>query len=163
MNLFFDKIETSLKPTPFKRILEDVFGGKTCNQTVCSNCKAVNERFEPFYPLSLEIKGYKNIEESFKKFINGEVISDYQCDACKKKTDVTKSTLLAKVPNYFIIHLQRMCFNYDKFENEKVNSRWEFPMNLNVYPYSLDAQKGVGAASDYEYTLKGVVLHYGSA
>lgn len=45
LNLFFDKIETSLKPTPFKRILEDVFGGKTCNQTVCSNCKAVNERF----------------------------------------------------------------------------------------------------------------------
>lgn len=111
----------------------------------------------------MEIKGYRNIEESFKKFINGEVISDYQCDACKKKTDVTKSTLLAKVPNYFIIHLQRMCFNYDKFENEKVNSRWEFPMNLNVYPYSLDAQKGVGVASEYDYTLKGVVLHYGSA
>lgn len=34
-----------------------------------------------------------------------------------------------------------MCFNYDKFENEKVNSRWEFPNNLNVFPYTLDAQK----------------------
>lgn len=71
LNLFFDKIETSLKPTPFKRILEDTFGGKTCNQTICSNCKAVNERLEPFYPLSLEIKGYKNIQESFQKFIHG--------------------------------------------------------------------------------------------
>ncbi len=56
-----------------------------------------------------------------------------------------------------------MCFNYDKFENEKVNSRWEFPNNLNVYPYTLDFQKGVGQASDYDYVLKGIVLHYGSA
>lgn len=53
LNLFFDKLETALKPTPFRRILEDAFGGKTCNQTVCSNCKAVNERLENFYPLSL--------------------------------------------------------------------------------------------------------------
>lgn len=95
--------------------------------------------------------------------MQGEVISDYQCDACKKKTDVTKSCLLAKLPNYLIVHLQRMCFNYDKFENEKVNTRWEFPNALNLYPYSLDRQKGQGTAEDYAFTLKGVVLHYGSA
>lgn len=44
LNIFFDRIETALKETPFKHIVEDVFGGKICNQTVCSNCKAVNER-----------------------------------------------------------------------------------------------------------------------
>ena len=44
LNFFFDRIETSLKPSPFKYVVEDVFGGKTCNQTVCSNCKTVNER-----------------------------------------------------------------------------------------------------------------------
>ena len=27
----FDKIETALKDTPFKHILDDVYGGKTCN------------------------------------------------------------------------------------------------------------------------------------
>lgn len=27
----FDKIETGLKDTPFKYILDDVYGGKTCN------------------------------------------------------------------------------------------------------------------------------------
>lgn len=124
INLFFDKMENSLKKTPFRRIFSDVYGGRNCNLTVCSNCNAANERYETFYPLSLEIKGYKSIEESFKKYITGEVISDYQCDSCKKKTDVTKSCYLAETPNYFIIHLTRMCFNYDKFENEKVNSRW---------------------------------------
>ena len=53
LNIFFDKIENALKPTPFRSILEDVFGGKTCQQTVCSNCKGVNQRLENFYPLSL--------------------------------------------------------------------------------------------------------------
>lgn len=127
LNLFFDKMETSLKRTPFKNILDNIFGGKTCSQTTCSNCNAVKERHENFYPLSLEIKGYKSIYESFKKFIHGEEISDYQCDTCSQKCDVVKRSFLDTTPNYFIIHLQRMCFNYDKFENEKVNSRWEFP------------------------------------
>ena len=83
----------------------------------CSGCGAAKQRSENFYPLSLEIKGFKTIEESFKKYIEGEVISDYQCDSCNKKCDVTKRNFLEKTPNFFIIHLQRMCFNYDKLEN----------------------------------------------
>lgn len=36
-----------------------------------------------------------------------------------------------------------MCFNYDKFENEKVNSRYSFPPELNVYNYTISKQKGI--------------------
>lgn len=36
-------------------------------------------------------------------------------------------------------------------------------MNLNVYNYTTDKQKGKGNNDDYQFTLKGVVLHYGSA
>lgn len=43
-----------------------------------------------------------------------------------------------------------MCFNYDKFENEKANSRCEFPHKLNLFEYSLDKQKG-NADSQDEY------------
>jgi len=41
-----------------------------------------------------------------------------------------------------------MCFNYDKFENEKVNSRWEFPPKLNIWDYSLDKQKGINDSKE---------------
>ena len=109
------------------------------------------------------MKGFKDIHDSFRKYIQGEVISDYQCDFCNKKTDVTKSTYVAKPPDHFIVHVQRMCFNYDRFENEKVNSRWEFPHELNIYDYSLDKQKGLGEHADFDYKLKGIVIHYGSA
>lgn len=164
LNLFFDKMETSLKNTPFSHIFENIYGGKTCSQMSCSGCNAVKERSESFYPLSLEIKGFKSIDDSFKKYIQGEVISDYQCDSCNQKCDVTKRNFLEKTPNYFIVHLQRMCFNYDKLENEKVNSRWEFPNELNVYDYTLAKEKGLPEQNEeFTYKLKGIVLHYGTA
>lgn len=71
------------------------------------------ERHENFYNLSLEIKGLKNIRESFGKFITGETISDYKCDSCQKKCDTHKRTLLSGLPNYLILYLQRVCLNYD--------------------------------------------------
>jgi ubiquitin C-terminal hydrolase len=107
-------MEMALKGTPFKNIFGDVFGGTSCSQIVCKGCNTVKEKSEGFYTLSLEIKGFKNIYESFRKYIEGETISDYECDQCKDKCDVTKRSFLERTPNYFIIHLQRMCFNYDR-------------------------------------------------
>lgn len=51
-------------------------------------------KYEIFYNLSLEVKNLENIEESFLKFIHKETISDFTCDACKSKCDVTKQTFL---------------------------------------------------------------------
>lgn len=36
-------------------------------------------------------------------------------------------------------------------------------MKLNVYDYSLDKQKNINSKAEYDYELKGIVLHYGSA
>lgn len=84
----------------------------------------------------------KDIRESFNKFITGETISDYKCDNCQKKCDTTKRCLLSRLPNYLIIYLQRVCLNYDTMENEKINTRWEFPHQLNLFDYTLDKEKG---------------------
>lgn len=45
------------------------------------------------------------------------MISDYKCDFCDKKVDVTKKTRISKAPKILIIHLQRIVFNYDTFIN----------------------------------------------
>jgi ubiquitin carboxyl-terminal hydrolase 34 len=47
--------------------------------------------------------------------IEGEVISDYECDGCKKKVDISKRTLISQTPNVLIVHLQRIIFNFDTF------------------------------------------------
>lgn len=57
LNMLFDRLENALKPTPFKNILNDIFGGKICSQLTCHTCKQVKSRYEPFFNLSLPIKG----------------------------------------------------------------------------------------------------------
>lgn len=94
------------------------------------------------------------------------MISEYKCEGCNKKADTTKRCYVSELPNYLILHLQRICFNYDKFENEKVNSRFEFPHDLNIYDYTLEAHKAENkppSIEDYQYKLKGIVVHIGSA
>jgi ubiquitin carboxyl-terminal hydrolase 34 len=137
-NIIFDRIENLIKPTPQKYLLQSVFGGKNCSQMVCKECGFIRNRFEEFYNLSLTVKERKSVEESMKKNLEGEVISDYECPGCKKKVDITKRTLFSKTPNVFVIQLQRIIFDFDRFENQKVNSYFEFPETLDLTPYSLN-------------------------
>jgi len=82
---------------------------------VCTECGKVKNRMEDYLNLSLPIKGFKSIEESLEKMIEGEIISDYNCDGCKRKVDLQKRTMIASTPNILIVHLQRICFNFDTF------------------------------------------------
>lgn len=123
--------------------------------------------------------------------IEGEVISDYECDGCKKKVDISKRTLLSKLPNVLVVHLQRIIFDFNTFRNEKINTLFEFPKLLDLKPYSfyevmkkegrLKKEKGEDQDPEaeevkededavwpeeetcFEYKLVGIVMHSGSA
>lgn len=103
--MIFDKIERGISNTPFKHILDGIFGGKTCSQLICKNCGEVRNKYEHFFNLSLPVKNIGTLNESLKTFIAGETISDYNCEACKKKVDITKRVCLHELPNVLIIHL----------------------------------------------------------
>ena len=62
------------------------------------------------------------------------------------------------MPNILILHLQRIVFNLDTLTNEKINSRVDFPQELNLSQYLVE---GVHDASQYK--LVGVVVHFGAA
>ena len=72
---------------------------------VCTECGKVRNRIEDFYNLSLPVKDIKSMEESLKKMIEGETISDYLCDGCNKKVDISRRTLISQTPNVLIVHL----------------------------------------------------------
>ena len=73
---------------------------------------------------------------SLEKMVEGEVISDYECGGCKKKVDVRKRTLISQTPNVLIVHLQRILFNFETYQNDKLNQSFEFPQQLDLAPYS---------------------------
>jgi uncharacterized UBP type Zn finger protein len=70
--------------------------------------------------------------------VTGETINDYKCDACKNRVDLEKKTVVEKLPNTLIVHLQRIIFDMDTFQNKKLNTRVEFPNVLNMRQYMKD-------------------------
>ena len=107
-------------------------------------------------------------------------------------TSKSSSTLSASsLPSHFIVHLKRFRFDYTKMRQEKVNSRFEYPLNIDLWDYTTEARKeraddavwesnmrnGVGAADEKEsaatdntalkrrckYALGGVIIHTGTA
>ena len=49
---------------------------------------------------------------------------------------MSKRTLIAETPNILIVHLQRIGFNFETFETDKVNTLCKFPTMLDLKPYS---------------------------
>jgi len=78
-NILFDRIENLIKPTPQKYLFQSTFGGQNCSQMVCQECGFIRNRFEDFYNVSVTVKERKSLEESIRKSLEGEVISDYEC------------------------------------------------------------------------------------
>jgi hypothetical protein len=107
------------------------------------------------------------------KLIEPEKIEQFQCDTCKDKVTISKRTSLAKLPNVLFIHLKRFYMDYELGITEKINSKFEFPNNLNLKPFCTEEiNKGIKNESDeiyfkedeyYEYELKGINVHMGNA
>jgi ubiquitin carboxyl-terminal hydrolase 34 len=122
--------------TPFKSIMKGIYGGNKLYKTVCKNCGAISTRDELFYNLSLKVKNLCHIHESLSQYIKEEFISDFKCESCEKKVEISRRCTLASMPNVLIIHLQRLVYNLETFQNEKINSKLEFPHQLNLEPFS---------------------------
>ncbi len=115
----------------------------------------------------------------------------YFCEKCDKKVDTLKRTCIKRLPKYLIVALRRFEFDYDRMIRVKVNDYCEFPLDLNLEPYTqeglsrreriqkLKEEKGEEEAQAaieeiqneplkypkdyYEYNLNGIVVHSGTA
>ena len=102
----------------------------------CKNCGNLRKNIEDFYNLSLEVKNQKTLYDGLNKFVQGEIISDYKCEACSQTVELEKKVTIEKVPNTLIVHLQRIIFDFDTLRNQKLNDRVEFPNILNLKEYT---------------------------
>lgn len=164
-----DKIEEELKGEATENLVKDLFSGKINNQNKCrGSCGIKTNSSETSYFISLDVEGHKNLNESLNEFVAGTTISDYNCETCKKKVDITRRASFQDLSNIVIIHLKRFKWNYDTFEREKINDRFEFPLSLDLYPFSSECLGDVLPTdrrdrSYYLYKLKGIVVHSGNA
>ncbi|CAM9266774.1 unnamed protein product, partial [Scytosiphon promiscuus] len=139
--VFLDRLETQLSALPQKRLLQHVFGGQLCNQLIGAEavCPHVSERQEDFFVLGLDVKGKRSITESLQLYVEGEVLAGdnkFLCAKCNEKRDTLKRTCIARLPNVLFLHLKRFEFDMMEMKKVKVNDKCEFPMELNMRPYT---------------------------
>ena len=136
LSTIFHRIEDALAKTQRKYLIDGIFGGKQVSQMVCSECGKVKNKHETFLTLSLPVRDCKSVYESLKKNVAGETISDFKCDGCNKKVELSKRTLIAETPNVLILHLMRIEYNFNTDGLDKINSLFKFPHTLDLKPYS---------------------------
>lgn len=181
LTMLFDKLERALKKN---NILKDFFGGTIINQIISKGCEHVSEREEGFFTLSLEVKDKKHILESLDLYVVGDMLegdNKYFCGTCSKKVDALKRCCIKTLPNTLIVHAKRFEFDLEAMKRTKLNESLEFPMRLNMEPYTKEGlarierekQQEGGAPTEevpplhpadyYEYELAGILVHAGTA
>lgn len=170
-NVLMDQLESALGKTRQKTLLKDLFGGMLCNEIKCKEgCSHTSRREDEFMVLQLDVKGKRSILESLDSYVQGEMLegdNKYLCGHCNHKRDAQKRTYLVKLPQVLILHLKRFEFDLEQLRKIKVNDFCEFPMDLNMKPFTREGLEGTTeyrrTDGYYEYTLVGVLVHSGNA
>lgn len=181
---FMDKLENQTKGTAYEYTIKNHFGGFQTNEFIGTDCVHRGERVEPFISIQVEVKNKKSLTEGLESYVAGEILEGenaYQCDHCESKVRAIKRQCVKRLPNFLVISLRRFEFDFDSMTRNKLNDYFEFPMILNMEPYT---QEGLERAekekerlqgkevqipektfSDdyYDYKLKGVIIHMGTA
>jgi len=173
-SMLFDKLERTIKGTNKENVLKEFFGGVLTNQIASLECGHTSERDEDFFTLSLDVKNKKRLEDSLELYVQGDLLegqNKYSCGTCGNKVDARKRCFIKETPNNLIIHLKRFDFDLELLKRSKINDYCEFPMTLNIEPYTKEGierrEKNIPTNEEelknYEYDLSGIIVHIGTA
>jgi ubiquitin C-terminal hydrolase len=192
-NMFMDRIEGLIKGTQAEKVMNNLFQGVFANEFIGKDCPHYSEREEPFLAIPLQVKNKSSIQESLSFYVEGEMLEGdnaYDCEACGKRVAALKRACIKRLPNTLFLVLKRLDFDFDTMQRTKINDFCEFPLELDMKPYSQqelarqdlqrsmeEKSRGVDDLNEdelhilkrkvpddyYKYRLSGVIVHYGTA
>jgi ubiquitin C-terminal hydrolase len=126
---------------------------------------------ERSYIVSVDIDA-GNLAQSLENYTSSEIvdyvweISDPSSEIKTKKLfQTSKTTRFSQLPLHLMFHLKRFTFDMKTFQLSKVHTRFEFPVVLDMFPYTIAAseerKRGQGISQQCLYELSGVVVHAG--
>eukprot|EP00257_Ricinus_communis_P009207 XP_002527676.2 ubiquitin carboxyl-terminal hydrolase 20 [Ricinus communis] len=149
--------------SPENNIVERVFGGRLVSKLRCCNCGHCSDKYEPLIDLSLEIEDVGNLQSALESFTKVEKIEDvdskFICNHCKEEGSREKQLMLDQAPSVSALHLKR--FKTDGSFIEKIDKHVEFPLELNLKPYTKSSQDCNKNQVDLKYQLYAIVVHNG--
>lgn len=182
-----DNLEEKMKGTSVDNAIGHLFSGKFQSVIQCINVDFCSSRTESFYDLSLNVKGCKSIYESFEQYGAVEQLdgaNKYRANAELGLQDARKWVQVVQFPPLLHLQLKRFEFNPETMDMDKVNDRFEFPLeNLDLAKHlkervespeekekRLQEEAAARAKADLPepvedaplYSLYGVLIHSGS-
>ncbi|KIV92154.1 hypothetical protein PV10_06615 [Exophiala mesophila] len=161
--ILMENLEKKMKGTPAERTLPELFVGKTKTYISCINVDFESSRIEEFWDIQLNVRGNKNLHESFMDYIQVETLegeNKYDAGDPYKLQDAKKGVIFESFPP--VLHLQLKRFEYDINRDAmmKVNDRHEFPDEFDASLYLSDEARSK-SSEPWVYQLHGVLVHSG--
>ncbi|KAH7923859.1 cysteine proteinase [Leucogyrophana mollusca] len=155
-----DKLESKMKGTKAEGAINKLFVGKMKSYIKCVNVDYDSSTFEEFNDIQLNVKGMKNLYESFKDYVAVETMegeNKYHAEGFGLQ-DAKKGIIFQSFPP--VLHLQLKRFEYDIQRDAmvKINDRHEFPYEIDLNEF-LD--EDADRSQSWVYKLHGVLVHSG--
>ncbi|KAF8921385.1 ubiquitin carboxyl-terminal hydrolase 5 [Mucidula mucida] len=155
-----DKLESKMKGTKAEGAIAKLFVGKMKSFIKCVNVDFESTRLEEFNDIQLNVKGMKNLHDSFKDYVAVETLegeNKYQAEGLGLQ-DAKKGIIFESFPP--VLHLQLKRFEYDVNRDAmvKINDRHEFPFEIDLAEF-LDP--AADRSQPWVYKLHGVLVHSG--
>ncbi|CAM9482017.1 unnamed protein product [Scytosiphon promiscuus] len=153
---FFQQVEGQVMGSCSENILKQSFGGVYSNELLAEGGRLYSERPEPFSYISVEVKNMKTLAEALEVFTAEEVVSfkwdkEINVDTGERQAvtlNTKKRCSIKSLPNHLLIHLKRFDFDFDTMQQTKINDRLDFPVELNMYPFTKEGR--AASAADEE-------------
>ncbi|CEN59638.1 Putative Ubiquitin C-terminal hydrolase Ubp8 [Aspergillus calidoustus] len=151
------------------------FYGKLRSSVTCDKCGNVTKTEDPIVDLSLDVQAKKRVmggggsghstaptlSGCLESFTSPEkLMADvYNCDGCGGTPQkATKQLQIKKLPAILCMQLKR--FEHTFAVSEKLEGRIDFPLSINMLPYTTNPDTAVDK-SRYIYDLSSAVVHKG--
>ncbi|XP_019427988.1 PREDICTED: ubiquitin carboxyl-terminal hydrolase 13-like isoform X3 [Lupinus angustifolius] len=159
-----EKLEDKMKGTVVEGTIQHLFEGHHMNYIECINVDYKSTRRESFYDLQLDVKGCRDVYDSFDKYVEVERLEDdnkYHAEHYGLQ-EARKGVLFLDFPPVLQLQLKRFEYDFMRDTMVKINDRYEFPLQLDL---DRDDGKYLSPEADKSvrnlYTLHSVLVHSG--
>lgn len=128
--------------------LNNLFQGSHIQQITCEKC---NHKSHSIEPVAVSYINNPNIFEGLQGILENQKIKDWKCEKCSQAGSATKFIRFWKLPNIWMIVLQRY----------NLNSKTSVPIDIPLI-IPVDSNVELSARKDFHYELKSIANHYGS-
>jgi ubiquitin carboxyl-terminal hydrolase 7 len=160
LHKFIERMEEKMKGTAVENALEKLFVGKVKTYISCINVAHESSRVEDFWSIQLKVSGNKNIDESFRDYIQVGTMdgnNKYYTGEFGLQ-DAKKGVIFESFPQVLHIQLKRYEYEPNLDVMKMVNDRYEFPETFDASVYL----SGYADKSEpYIYKLHSVLVYSG--